>query len=423
MAKRGFHAIDSDMHVIEPPDLWERYIAPEFKHLAPLGMQQWRRDIRVQVKTRIISRAWPRRGPSAPANVGSNLGWKKEQDELYAEGEDRGWDPTSQVSAMDKEGLDKAVLFPSRGLFVLGLDTRAAMGDEGLEPPYAAAIAHAYNSWLHDFCKEKPDRLYGAGMVAPHDVESAVTEARRCVKDLGFKAIFLLPGTVNRRPWHDPVYEPLWAECEALDVAVGFHGGGRNYLTPDFALNFESLTMYHTFTHPVGLMTAVVSFAGGGILHRHPDLRVAFLEGNCSWAPWLLHRLDGHHEWVGGAEFPELTMKPSEYFARGCYLSVEADEEPARYFIDRFGDDQHPCPGGVTGSHPSCSDADADARAYLYAGAYANPGAYLYARAYADPVTHGYPASERLLPGMGGTGAGVGTGWERIRTVEPSTRH
>ena len=51
------------------------------------------------------------------------------------------------------------------------------------------------------------------------------------------------------------------------------------------------------------------------------------------------------------------------------------------------------------------------------------PRAYLYARAYADPVTHGYPASERLLPGMGGTGAGVGTGWERIRSVEPSTRH
>jgi hypothetical protein len=34
-------------------------------------------------------------------------------------------------------------------------------------------------------------------MVAPHDVESSVAETRRCVEDLGFKGIFLLPGVVN----------------------------------------------------------------------------------------------------------------------------------------------------------------------------------------------------------------------------------
>ncbi|MCH7554090.1 MAG: amidohydrolase family protein, partial [Chloroflexi bacterium] len=55
---------------------------------------------------------------------------------------------------------------------------------------------------------------------------------------------------------------------------------------------------------------------------------------------WLLHRLDEHYEWVGRAEFPELTKLPSEYFTGNCYLSVEADESPATYFIDRFGDDQ-----------------------------------------------------------------------------------
>ena len=37
--------------------------------------------------------------------------------------EARGWDAASQLAAMDQEGLDLAVLFPSRGLFVLGLGT------------------------------------------------------------------------------------------------------------------------------------------------------------------------------------------------------------------------------------------------------------------------------------------------------------
>jgi hypothetical protein len=52
---------------------------------------------------------------------------------------------------------------------------------------------------------------------------------------------------------------------------------------------------------------------------------VALLESNCSWAPWLLYRLDEHYEWTGGFEAPDLTMPPSEYFKRNCWISVEAD--------------------------------------------------------------------------------------------------
>jgi uncharacterized protein len=37
MAKNGFKLLDSDMHIIEPPDLWQRYIDPAFKAQAPRG--------------------------------------------------------------------------------------------------------------------------------------------------------------------------------------------------------------------------------------------------------------------------------------------------------------------------------------------------------------------------------------------------
>ena len=37
MAKDGFRVFDSDMHIMEPPDLWERYIDPEFRDRAPRG--------------------------------------------------------------------------------------------------------------------------------------------------------------------------------------------------------------------------------------------------------------------------------------------------------------------------------------------------------------------------------------------------
>ncbi len=123
-------------------------------------------------------------------------------------------------------------------------------------------------------------------------------------------------------------------------MPLAFHGGGQNYLRPDFSLEiFDKLMMWHTFSQPLGIMATAVSLCSGGVLERFPELRVALLEGNCSWAPWLFHRLDEHYEWVGAYEAPDLTLKPSEYFRRNCFLSVEADEEPARQYIEWFGDE------------------------------------------------------------------------------------
>ena len=47
--KDGFKIFDSDMHVLEPVDLWERYIDPPFRHRAPRGTQRKTTDVGVMV--------------------------------------------------------------------------------------------------------------------------------------------------------------------------------------------------------------------------------------------------------------------------------------------------------------------------------------------------------------------------------------
>ena len=48
MAKSGFKILDSDMHIMEPPDLWERYIDRKFKARAPRGVTSTNvRDLRM----------------------------------------------------------------------------------------------------------------------------------------------------------------------------------------------------------------------------------------------------------------------------------------------------------------------------------------------------------------------------------------
>jgi hypothetical protein len=60
-------------------------------------------------------------------------------------------------------------------------------------------------------------------------------------------------------------------------------------------------------------MLALSSLLLGGIFERFPTLTAAFLEGNCSWVPWLLWSLDEHEEQMGDKERFGLTMPPSAY--------------------------------------------------------------------------------------------------------------
>lgn len=336
MGVKGWKVADSDMHVMEPADLWQRYMDPAWEHAAPIGMSEIERDMRVKVKNAVMLRL----GRTRPRAEGRP--WKAEQDSAFAHAEERNWDAKSQVMAMDMEHLDSTVLFPSRGLFVLSLQSSSHIGPDGLEPGLATAISRAYNDWMADFVRDcdTPTRVFGAAMLAPHDVAGAVDELARNV-ERGFRAGFLVPGLVDNKPWHDPKYDPLWREAERLDVPVCFHGGGTTYLKPDFAFSehLDKLMLWHPFNQPLGIMFVVTCFTSGGILERFPQLRVGLLEGNCTWAPFLMYRLDEHWEWMGRYEAPDVTMKPSQYFLRSCFVSCEADEVGARHYFEDYGDD------------------------------------------------------------------------------------
>ncbi|MGE0383157.1 MAG: amidohydrolase family protein [Gammaproteobacteria bacterium] len=332
MSKHGFKVIDSDMHVVEPGDLWERYLPAPYRDRAPRGGANMPRDISLSFAHRYgnrkLSLTW---WPALEKHMGP-------RNAAYAFAEAGKWDGRTQLQAMDAEGIDVAVLYPSRGLFVMGLD-HIDRDPEGLEPDFAAAIARAYNDWLADMCKTDPTRLKAAAMVAPHDVSAAVEEVRRCVTQMDFRGIFLLPGRINGRHWHDPYYDPLWRECERLGVPATFHGGGADPLEPDFGFGLRNMFQWHTFSHCLGPMYALNCFLGGGVFDRFPNLRAAFLEANCSWAPWMIHRMhDQYEDYIGQYEIA-LERDPREYFLDNCWVAIEADEHPAKYYVQEFGND------------------------------------------------------------------------------------
>ena len=328
MAKQGFRIFDSDMHIMEPPDLWERYIDRKYKARAPRGItSQNVRDLRMVYPD---GREWARKTTRQNNSVGGQ-NFARNQ-EIYRRDAERGWSAEVQLEAMDIEGIDVAVLYPTRGLRALVVDD--------MEAVFAAAIARAYNNWLYDFCQKDPARLLGAGMISPYDMNDAANEAQRCANELGFRAVFLRANPLVDHQWHDAYYEPLWSALENLGLSLGFHestGTGKKQIGERLEPN---LMLRRAYAQPMEQMLALGSFCAGGVFARHPKLRVAFLEANCSWLPWLLWRLDAGWEREGDVWAPDLCMAPSEYFKRQCVVSVEPDEITVKQVIDTMGSDR-----------------------------------------------------------------------------------
>ena len=251
----------------------------------------------------------------------------------YAEEIQRDFDPQSQVRAMDKEGLDLAILFPTSAMYVTAFST--------MDARFAAAACRAYNDWLYDYIQAgDPKRMFGAAAVSPHNVESAVAETQRAVTQLGMKAIFIRPNIHNERPWHDTYYDPLWACCQELNVPVGFHETTGSRMKAAGTDRFKTMGIAHISTHSMEQMLACMDLIMGGSMERFPRLRFAFLEGQCGWLPFWLHRMDEHYEWREPyGEMTHLSMPPSEYFRRQGFCAVECDESFVTHVVDAIGDD------------------------------------------------------------------------------------
>ncbi|HEX2928903.1 MAG TPA: amidohydrolase family protein, partial [Candidatus Binatia bacterium] len=164
--KSGFKILDSDMHLREPADLWDKYMDKEWRDRAPKILSSTARSsAMVMIEGKILQGYKPsyRGGIFDATRI----------DEEIADYRARGFDAKTQLQAMDREGLDVAALYPSIGLGIM-------MRDD-MDPKLAAAIARAYNDWLNDFCQTDPKRLKGVAMLPLHDPNEAVKEAQRAV--------------------------------------------------------------------------------------------------------------------------------------------------------------------------------------------------------------------------------------------------
>jgi predicted TIM-barrel fold metal-dependent hydrolase len=307
--------------------MWESYIAPAFRERGP-------RLVRTEAgRTQITvdGRGCPRITGNNSISVAMREAFGARTREVMGQYAD--YSAATQIRAMDDGGVDVAFLYPTQGLYTAAIDD--------LDPALAIAICRAYNEWILDFCAHDPARLKPVAMlVGLHDPVAATAEAAR-VAQAGFRGVFVRPNPIRGRRLDDPAYEPLWALCEARGLAVGVHEGQGALLPAAGADRFSSFSASHAASHPMEQMLAMLALITGGVLDRHPGLRVGFLESGCGWLPYWLWRMDEHWEkWEGVAGEPRLPIKPSDYFRRQCWISCEPDEPYVGRVLDWIGEDR-----------------------------------------------------------------------------------
>jgi len=188
--------------------------------------------------------------------------------------------PEDWMKFLDQTGISWTVLYPTAGLAVGRI-----MSEE-----WAVVACKAYNTWLYERYLNKNPRLRGIALIPFQNVEAAIAELRRAVKELGMLG-GMLPSNGEAIQGHlgNKVYWPLYEEAEKLGCALAVHVGCLHQMGLD---SFSTYYPAHALGHPFSLMIQAAGMLAHGVFERFPKLRVAFLEGGATWVPFMMDRLD-----------------------------------------------------------------------------------------------------------------------------------
>ena len=333
--------MDSDRHVVEPMSLWENYVDSAVRKKYPVTLKK---DSLEEANARVkrtgnitdaieLPPMFMFRGKPLMNNWGEDL-------QISAAYNNAGstyvrnsaMSSEGQIKSMDSSGIHCASIFPTFTGYVVN--------HQDVPDEVSLAYADGYNHWLKDYCSPAPDRLNAVGMVSLSNPKTLVKQLER-IRSFGWQCITVRPEVINGRTLGHQDYEPFWEACEHHNIAVALHGGTHLWGTTVGSDRFSSRFALHACSHPMEMQMAFVSLLESGVLERHPKLKIAFIESGASWIPHWLWRLDN----ICYDEYPQLIaknikMRPSEYFKRQCWVTVEVGEPSLREAADIIGHDK-----------------------------------------------------------------------------------
>ena len=232
------------------------------------------------------------------------------------------WGPERRIREMDEMGVDVQLVSPTDCFY-----------QYHREPEAAARIAEECNDEIAEMIRDQPSRFMGLGTLPMQDVGRAVREMERGVRRLGLRG-FMVDDHVNGRTYDDPAFEPFWAAAERLSALILVHQGAATVV--------EHRTRSYFLQNAVGnLVDRTLTFGflvGGGVMDRHPDLKVCLGHAG-GYVPYAVDRMDRGWEMFPGYR-GEAAERPSAYLRRFLYDTVTFTDRNLRFLVDTVGADR-----------------------------------------------------------------------------------
>ncbi|KAI9144696.1 2-amino-3-carboxymuconate-6-semialdehyde decarboxylase-like protein [Paraphysoderma sedebokerense] len=182
------------------------------------------------------------------------------------------WSPEQRIKECNDTGVDVQVL-----------STVPVMFSYWAKPEHTLDLARYLNDHIAQTVAEDPKRFIGLGTLPMQAPELAVQELRRCVNELGLKGV-QIGSHVNEWNLDAPELAPIFAAAEELDCAIFVHPWNDANEVPPRMKNYWFPWLIGM---PCETTMAVCSLVMGGVMERHPNLKVAFAHGGGSFVATL----------------------------------------------------------------------------------------------------------------------------------------
>ena len=224
------------------------------------------------------------------------------------------WDASVRSREIDDDMSAGEVIFPQMAPFGAGL----LQYRYPVTPEQSLAGCRAYNRWLADLCRANPARHAGVALIDVEDIDVTVQEIH-AAREMGLWGGVLLPTSTGDHPfYHHPRYEPVWAVCEELAMPLHSHSGW----SPDYG-DVACATAMFISEVDMWAQRPFTALLWSGAFERHPGLRYILTETGCGWILEKLRVLEFKADNPIFRHFTkDLSLRPSEYFARQCYIGA-----------------------------------------------------------------------------------------------------
>ncbi|HEY7060166.1 MAG TPA: amidohydrolase family protein [Chloroflexota bacterium] len=175
-------------------------------------------------------------------------------------------------------------------------------------------------------------RYSGMAIVPLQDGTLAARELEYAATQLGLRGVMVGPN-FNERHLDDPSLEPLWATAEALDQPVLVHP-----YAPQVGFRLAKYNLAQSVGNPLDTTIAVGALIFGGVIDRHPDMKVVLAHGG-GFFPWQAGRFQRIHAYDPDAR-GNGCRPPLEYLRWFYYDSMLYHPPIVRSLIEIVGADR-----------------------------------------------------------------------------------